>query len=294
MPSLPGFSDNPLNTKQDVIEGTKALLTPLLQHFSAGRARIRLPVASGAHFDEVAADLEGYARPLWVVATLLADCRANGGDKVSESILEPWITGLRNGIDPSHEEYWGPIGDWDQRMVEAEIISFALLTAPGSFYQPLNAKDKTNLVNWLKGLNGKIMPENNWRWFRVLSNLALIKVCGVERETLWPFVEKDLETLESFYMADGWSSDGFWRPVAENPTEEGTGVNAARGRHGDYYSGSFALQFSQILYSKFAIDIDPEKCSVFRERAKQFTRTFWTYFDEQGTFCLQGSLRTCN
>jgi hypothetical protein len=167
-------------------------------------------------------------------------------------------------------------------MVEAEIISFALLTAPEAFYEPLNANEKVNLANWLKGLNGKVMPENNWRWFRVLANLALIRVCGIDRASLWPFIEKDLETLESFYMTDGWASDGVWRPASDDPREEGTGENAARGRHADYYSGSFAIQFSQMLYAKFASDLDPERCSIFKDRAKLFARTFWTYFDEHG------------
>ncbi|KAK2608893.1 hypothetical protein QQS21_002606 [Conoideocrella luteorostrata] len=283
MPQLSGFSNNPLQTKEDVTTATRALLQPLIPYFSAGRARIRLPIASGAHFDEVAADLEGYARPLWVVAALLADDRDNNNHETrSTSLVEPWIEGLRNGIDPLHADYWGPIGDWDQRMVEAEIISFALLTAPESFYEPLSGDDKTNLVSWLRGLNGKVMPENNWRWFRVLSNLALIKVCGVEKSTLWPFIQQDLETLESFYISDGWSSDGVWRPTSNDPEQEGTGSNAPRGRHADYYSGSFALQFSQMLYSRFASDLDPDRCSVFRDRAKQFIRSFWSYFDEEG------------
>lgn len=276
MPSLAGFSDNPLDTKENVSAAARALLQPLLPHFSPGRARIRLPITSGAHFDEHAADLEGYARPLWVVAALLSDAAG------PEPLLEPWITGLRNGLDPSHKEHWGAIGDWDQRMVEAEIISFALLAAPASLYETLESSDKSNLVCWLKGLNGKVMPENNWRWFRVLSNLALIKVCGVEHALLWPLIERDLETLESFYMADGWASDGVWRAAAEDPRQEGTGVDAARGRHADYYSGSFAMQFSQLLYAKFAGDLDPERCSVFRERARQYARTFWAYFDQDG------------
>lgn len=278
MPSLTGFSDNSFLTKGDVFRAAKSMISPLIQYFSIGRARVTLPIASGAQFDENAAGLEGFARPLWVVAALLA----NNKDKVEDasliSLLEPWMTGFRHGIDPSHEEYWGSIEDWDQRMVEAEIISFALLAAPESFYEPLEARDKTNLVNWLKGLNGKVMPENNWRWFRVLSNVALIKVCGVGDELLWPFINLDLDILETFYISDGWASDGVWRGASD----ESENVNAAHGRHADYYSGSFALQFSQMLYSKFAIDLDPYRCSVFRERAKLFAHTLWAYFDEDG------------
>ena len=71
MPSLAGFSDNKLRTRCDLVTGTYALLTPVLKYQSPKGARIRLPI-SAAHFDETAAQPEGFARPLWAVAALLA------------------------------------------------------------------------------------------------------------------------------------------------------------------------------------------------------------------------------
>lgn len=283
MPPLPGFSDNPLVTRNDVTLAAESLLKPLTQYFSPGNARVTIPVSSGAHFDEVAAQLEGYARPLWVVASLLQAAKhTSSGQATNASLVQPWLEGLSNGVNPNHAEYWGTIGDWDQRMVEAEILSFTLLAAPEAFYNPLDDAAKTNLANWLMGLNGKVMPENNWRWFRVLSNLALIQVCGVEHALLWPLMEQDLELLDKFYISDGWSSDGIWRPASNDANGEGSGINAARGRHADYYSGSFAIQFSQMLYTKFAGELDPKRCSVYKARAKDFISSFWAYFDTDG------------
>lgn len=273
----------------------EALLEPLIPHFLEGNTKIILPINSGAHFDETAAGLEGYARPLWVVAALLA-ARQNSEaqSSSSNSLLQFWIQGLQNGVDPTHKGYWGAIGDWDQRMVEAEILSFALLAAPDAFYAPLSNEAKGNLAQWLKGLNGKVMPENNWRFFRVMSNLALIKVCGEDRQVYWPLMEQDLQTLEAFYLTDGWSSDGVWRPFTVGYSSEGAGENAARGRHADYYSGSFAIQFSQLLYSKFASDLDPERCKSFTKRAKQFIQTFWSYFDTDGASNIPRELSMAN
>jgi hypothetical protein len=57
-------TSNPLNTRDDVERLTKDLLDPLLPHFSESGARVRVS-GVGAIFDEGAADLEGYARPLW-------------------------------------------------------------------------------------------------------------------------------------------------------------------------------------------------------------------------------------
>lgn len=42
----------------------------------------------------------------------------------------PWRDGFIAGTDPSHEEYWGAVSDIDQRMVEAEVVAYALLLAP--------------------------------------------------------------------------------------------------------------------------------------------------------------------
>ena len=275
MPPLSGFSSNPLCTKDDLVLASEAFLKPLLPYFSPGRARVKVPVESGTHFDETAAELEGFARPLWVVAVLISDaeyCQRSRGD-----FLREWVEGVGEGTDPASPEYWGDIGDWDQRMVEAEIVSFALLTAPACFYDQLNDKSKRDLSNWLMGMNGKVMPENNWRWFRVLSNLALIKVCGEDRDTLWPYMEDDLKTLDSFYLDEGWYSDGVWRAH-----DVDFGHCASRSRQADYYSGSFAIQFSQMLYALHASEIDPVRAGLFRCRARQFARSFWAYFDVKG------------
>ncbi|KAF6819067.1 vitamin H transporter, partial [Colletotrichum musicola] len=292
MPSLPGFSDNPLRTRSDLIRATIALLRPLLPHFSPSKARIKLPVSTGTHFDETAAQLEGFARPLWAVGALLLGAESTSDPELRASVdevVQPWIDGFIAGTDPEHPEYWGAIGEMDQRMVEAEIISFALLVAPKRIYDPLSEAAKRNVAEWLRGLRGKDMPQNNWRWFRVFGNLALTKVCGAPYEEVQEEIESDLALLDSFYRTDGWSADGPWQ-TAEQAQEweewEERKYNrdsVGTGRQADYYSGSFAIQFSQLLYSRFAADVDPERAKVYRQRARDFGSTFWRYFDADGS-----------
>ena len=279
MSPLEGFTDNPFRSKDDFTTATESLLRPLLPYFSTHKARIRISTTSGAHFDENAAQLEGYARPLWAVAAILADPDCHDE---RDALLRPWIHGLQQGVDPDSPEYWGAMEDWDQRMVEAEIISFALLTAPDAFYNPLPEECKRHVAAWLKGINGKVMPVNNWRWFRVLSNLALIKVCGVPRDEVWHYMEEDFETLELFYLSNGWAADGPWRPFTDANHDAETAESASQGRQADYYSGSFAIQFSQLLYSKLAADLDPKRAELFRDGARLFLSTFWKYFDTDG------------
>lgn len=304
MPSLPGFSDNPFRTRYDVITAIYALLDPLKNHASKGGARIRLPVTTGTHFDEAAAQLEGYARPLWAVGALLAGATSSGAEAKDDprliELVQPWLDGIANGTDPSHPEFWGYFDNIDQRMVEAEIISYGLLSAPERFYRSQSETARQNIITWLKCMNGKPMPENNWRWFRVLSNLALVKVCGVPYDEVKDEMANDLAILDSFNLGGGWSSDGHWTSAAEEEEADrkiqqkvadadfgGSTSVTGQGRKADYYSGSFAIQFSQLLYVKFAADLDPPRAEKYRQWARSFGGQFWRYFDEDGKpFCF--------
>ena len=182
------------------------------------------------------------------------------------------------GCDPSpgNEEYWGDVHDTDQRMVEVEILAYALLAAPTAFLgeensnDPYDVKRRGDITRYLQSVNGKMFPQTNWLWFRVMANLALVKSCGVSYEELRTSMDADLKVLDSFYMGDGWASDGKWN---EN------------GRQMDYYSGSFAIQFSQLCYVRYARDLDPKRVALFEERTREFAVDFWRYFDAEGEFC---------
>ncbi|KAF3355044.1 Putative ADP-ribosylation factor GTPase-activating protein AGD6 [Verticillium dahliae VDG1] len=107
-------------------------------------------------------------------------------------------------------------------MVEAEILAFVLLAAPDRIYGSLDARSKHNVTNWLRQLHHKPMPMNNWRWFRVFANLALVKVCGLSLDDVQEEMAADLELLDTFYRLDGCRAEiyrqrardfgaGFWR-----------------------------------------------------------------------------------
>ncbi|CAI4218889.1 unnamed protein product [Parascedosporium putredinis] len=283
MPPLPGFSDNPLVTRDDVIHAAKSLLRPLTTYFSPCKARIRLPVSTGTHFDETAAQLEGFARPLWAIAPLLL-----GGD-VDPPLYDAWIEGFAAGTDPHHPEYWGDIKDMDQRMVEAEMLAFALLATPrDKLWERLADSTQTNLVSWFMRMQRKEMPPINWLWFRVFVSLALIKVCGVPEAEIRAQLDDDMRALDSFYLTDGWSSDGIWRHPDDDEKEyeilRETGIagRLPTGRSADFYSGSFAIQFSQLLYVRFAADIDPDRAERYRVQARSFSLGFSRYFGADG------------
>ncbi|KAH6713971.1 hypothetical protein BKA61DRAFT_551291 [Leptodontidium sp. MPI-SDFR-AT-0119] len=268
MPPLSGFSDNSFKSRDDVLLAATSLLAALEPYKSPCGARIKLSTATGTGFDETSAQLEGFARPLWVVADLLAllHTTSSGVHGAGNLDLESWVRGLEAGVDHESDSFWGVLGDCDQRMVEMEPIAYALLTAPAVFF-PSEVDKQQKLIAWLRSINDKEVPPSNWRWFRVLVNLALVKACGVPYDEVKPIMESDLAMLDSFYLADGWSSDGLWS------TDK---------KQADYYSGSFAIQYAQLAYMRFARDLDPERVERYAIEASEFAQTFWRYFDVNG------------
>ena len=82
--------------------------------------------STGTRFDETAAQIEGYARPLWGLAPLLA-----GGSKYAGT--ERFVNSLIAGTDLESPEFWGLMEDMDQRMVEACPIGYTLAIADKYF-----------------------------------------------------------------------------------------------------------------------------------------------------------------
>lgn len=140
---------------------------------------------------------------------------------------------------------------------------------------------RKNIAAWLQGLNGKAMPDNNWRWFRVFSNLALVLVCGTPYAEVQDEMARDLELLDTFYLGAGWIADGQWLLVEAEKRQHQESVV---GRQADRYSGSFAIQYSQLLYCVFATDLDPERMDTYKKRARQFAQNYWRYFDANSWF----------
>jgi hypothetical protein len=112
------ITSNPVRSRDDMVELLHDLLVPLQEGQSKGGARVCVG-HSGAGFDPMAAELEGYARALWGLGPLLA---SEPNHPRFRSMRAAWVRGLVNGTNPDHEEYWGDLGNRDQRMVEQAAI----------------------------------------------------------------------------------------------------------------------------------------------------------------------------
>jgi len=242
------LANNPLRTREDMSRALRDLFDPLLPYFSAGNARVRLDGAA-AHFDRAAADLEGFARPLWG----LAPFGAGGGDFAE---WHRFAEGIANGTDPKHPEYWGTVNGRDQRMVELAALGFALALVPEKVWEPLGGRARDNVVAYLKHARQFDYADNNWKFFRIFVDIALDRVGANFDRSL---TRQYLEELEGFYLGDGWYRDGNVRRI-------------------DHYI-PFAMHFYGLIYSKL---VDDDYARRYRERALLFANDFKHWFGSDG------------
>lgn len=241
---------NPLRSRADVERALRDCFAPLKPYFSPGGARVRLS-GTAAHFDRAAADLEGFARPLWGLVPLAA----GGAD------LDCWALyrqGLANGTDPDHPEYWGPVNATDQRMVELAAIGLAMRMIPRLIWEPLEPRAKSNVAAYLERARVHAYANSNWKFFRILVDLGL-EECGVDFDRT--LTTQYLDELDGFYLGDGWYRDGVVRRI-------------------DHYI-PFAMHFYGLLYARLSRN-DEARAARYIERARLFAGDIRHWFDEDG------------
>lgn len=252
---------NALTTRQELAEALKQLCDSVQPYYSTGCARLNL-TGSGAAYPASIAGLEGFSRLLWGLAPLLA----GGGE------YEHWprhLTGIKNGTDPRHGEYWGDLLDYDQRLVEMAAFGLALVIAPEAVWSPLREQEQDNLAAWLSQINRCKLWDCNWLFFAVLVNLGLKSVGRpYDRERM----EECLNALDKYYLSDGWYSDG-------------------EGGHCDYY-GPFAIHYYGLFYAKIMESEDPVRSLLYKSRAEEFARQFIHWFAKDGAALPYGRSMT--
>ncbi|KOS18589.1 hypothetical protein ESCO_001405 [Escovopsis weberi] len=259
---------NPFKTRDDVASAVISLFNPLIPAFSEGNARVQID-ASTSTWDRGACDLEGYARPLFGIAPLVA-----GGGRFDH--WERYREGLKNGTDPAHPEYWGAVPSMDQRHVEAAALAYGILLARDDYWTPLDDAAKKNVGAWLLQSRNGEHGSNNHKFFRILVDLALESV-GVEVDRAG--TDAYLDDMESLYVADGWYRDG---------EDEGDT------RRIDYYN-PFAMHYYGLFYAVHR-PADRARGARFKERAREFAAAFLHWFADSGSNVPYGrslSYRQC-
>ncbi len=243
---------NPLRTRQDMVDAAVAMITPLMDCLTPGKARM-IVGAGSAHYPEDVAGMEGFSRVLWALTPMLI-----GGCPEAAPFWQAWREGLIHGTDPDHPEYWGDLHDTDQRMVEMAVLGTGLCFAPEQFYHGLPPAAQDRLIAWLDQINRYDMPKNNWRYFRILVNIGFLKVGRPVDERR---LTEDLDMMESHYVGDGWYFD--------YPTKR------------DYYT-IWGFHYYSLIYAAAMRDVDPARCGRFMDRARLIAPRFACWFDRDG------------
>jgi hypothetical protein len=251
---------NPLSGRPEVAKAALDTFTPLLPYFSEGGARVYLS-DTAAIFDRAAAEMEGFARPLWG----LAPFAAGGGD------FDHWALyrqGLVNGMDPEHPEYWGDVADRNQRLVELAAIGLSMRLVPQHIYDPLTDREKRIISDYLLKARDRDYVDNNWKFFRVLVDLGL-EECGIAFDRSG--TSRFLDDLESFALDDGWYRDGPHRRT-------------------DHYI-PFAMHFYGLLYATLSRG-DEARAERFKARARRFALDIRHWYGPDGAALAFGRSQT--
>lgn len=258
--------DNPISNRQQAVQLLLDLCRPLKKHYNKEGSLLHLG-SIGAHYGEKTARMEGWARVLWGLAPLFAGDNSALPDAMRQEISQ-WASLYRNGVicgtTPSSPGYWGEISDYDQKIVEAAAVAVALSLAPQLLWEPLTNTEKENVHTWLSQINSHCLHSNNWRFFRILTNMAFGRLgFSMDEHCL----EDDFGVIEHCYVQDGWYFDGNAGQV-------------------DYYI-PFAIHFYSLLWVQLAAPGSGRFCTqsykdTLRQRSIQFAKDFIHWFADDG------------
>lgn len=255
------LAQNPMQSRQDAVTALLDLVRPLKPLYAADGAALHVG-STAAHYGEKSARMEGWARVLWGLGPLF------GGDNsalpaAQQDEIAEWaalyLRGIIHGTDPADAGYWGDIYDYDQKMVETAALDVALALAPGVLWAPLSDAQRQNVFCWLDQMNHHKIHPNNWRFFRILTNMAFARL-GL------PYSEEQLRddfgVIERCYAGDGWYFDG-------NPGQL------------DYYI-PFAMHFYSLIWASLSpLDADDYR-KTLKQRSAVFAEDFSQWFADDG------------
>ncbi len=258
------FDSFSLFSREDYANVLKTMTAPLRPYYSPMGARLRV-LGSGAVYPRVSQEHEGAMRVLWGLFSLWA------GDPDETFFRDVYRRAFLAGTDPASPEYWGEdMRDYDQRFVEYATLSAGMILCPDIIMADMDEAARGRFADFCFEINRHTIPDNNWRFFRVLMNVALRRLgFAWDKDRL----REDMELIEGCYLGDGWYSDGL------------NGISR------DYYV-AFGMHYYGLLYSVAAADADPEGAARFRLRATLFARDFLCYFDPDGASVAYGRSQT--
>lgn len=242
----------------------KYFLKGYLEYQSEGGALVYYPGENSSQGAKMNA-LEGFARFFPLASSFMSstnDLPINiDGQNHKLSVL--FKKAILNGTDPDHKEYWGEIGDRDQKMVEAADVALGLWLSRDYVWAEFNQEEKKQIFNWLLHAEGKQFVDNNWNLFPI-TIFKVMEALGADIPENIKFSKVLYEKYKSnTYKGKGWFFDapsGF-----------------------DYYNG-WAIHYSLFWLNQIDPSFDPD---FIRESNIEFVE-FYKYLFSRNGFPMMG------
>lgn len=210
--------------------------------------------------------LEGFARTFMAAGFRLAH---DDGDTAG-SVATWYAEGLAAGVDPRSPDRWPRLDEVHQARVEAASIVLALHESRSRVWDNLDDRIRQQVVEWLSGAVGSTYPSSNWLWFQSVVQAFLRDVGGP-----WSAadIDRNLEITESFYLGDGWYTDG---------------LIDGRASSFDWYAG-WAMHVYPLWYCRISGSSAPDDLAQrYRERLYRYLEDVQHLFSPSGAPMHQG------
>jgi hypothetical protein len=243
-----------------------SLLTAVRPFASPGHALIDLPgPASGS--GRWSDGLEGFARTFLLAAFRLAG--SGPAEEPAMTELADWYArGVATGTDPGSPERWPRLGEINQAKVECASVALALHVSRAWIWDRLDDRVRSQVITWLADMVGATTHRNNWVWFQNIAEAFLRSVGGPWRAE---DIERNIALTETWYVGDGWYSDGDTDPGGL--------------RNFDYYNG-WALHFYPLWYCR--ISGDTALLDTYRARLSRYLADAQHLVSANGAPLFQG------
>ena len=204
--SVPGGED----VRAYWIETMTRIARPVLENLAAGTLRANMPVEMkpGSDHDRApVTHLEAFGRTMAGIAPWLE----LGPDDTEEGRLRATYIDLAqqamaNAVDPASPDVLPfALPDDRQPLVDAAFLAHAILRAPNTLWQNLNADVRRNLVDAFKASRATVPYYNNWMLFSAMVEAALLKM-GEDADAMR--IGLALQKVREWYVGDGHFSDG--------------------------------------------------------------------------------------
>ena len=187
------------------VELLDKIASPVLANMSKGQLVKNMRVQNSPTYDKRdrrVAYMEAFGRLIAGIAPFLElpdDNSAEGG--VRKRLRDQTLLSLKNAVDPENPDYLF----WDtaterQPLVDAAYIAQALLTAPRTLWEPLDAKTKERIIHEFTTIR-QIKPfNNNWVLFAAIIESFLLSVdAPIDAER----IDSAIQTIQGWYVGDG-------------------------------------------------------------------------------------------